>query len=47
MKPAFSVMRKDVVQAQNIKKEKKKSKICKARFTLLDHLLIWKENVLW
>lgn len=24
MKPAFSVMRKDVVQAQNIKKEKKK-----------------------
>lgn len=46
MKPVFSVMRKDVVQAQNIKK-KKKSKTCKARFTLLDHLLIWKDNVLW
>lgn len=45
MKPVFSVMRKDVVQTQNIKK--KKSKTCKARFTLLDHLLIWKDNVLW
>lgn len=46
MKPVFSVMRKKkVVQDQNI--EKKKAKTCKARFTLLDHLLIWKDNVLW
>lgn len=41
---------KNVAQAQNIKnktKQDKALKTFKARFTFLDHLLLWKDKILW